>query len=469
MKPFASRNRIFGIFFFGLLITTIGSIGLVIYPVSIGNQVIFVQASEPALDTEIIVYWNKTYSAPFVEEAHSIIKHPAVGYVVAGWTNSSGAGDLDIFVMRIADDGTPIWNKTIGSVGEDKGYQIINCAAGGFAVASTFYNTSALHNNSDFLVTRIANDGTTIWNRTYSGPAQTDVVIKSDLGRSLVECPNGDLALAGTTLDVSNGCEVWLIRINSTGTRLWEQTYTNREIDRCFSPHSLVRCSDGGFAISGYTYNSTTSNDVWLIKTDSLGIHQWNKTFGDDAGYQRPEGLVQCADGGFGIIANTHTFSAGGADAWVIRTDASGNQLWNQTYGGTEEDSGGYIMEMADGGFTIGGGTHNDDLGNGDAWILRTAENGTLFWNHTVGDPYGNGMTSFVYDGNNTYTCAGSTLPFGEVFSDIWIFKCHIIIIPQITTPTSTSPTNVGSLPGWLFTINLFVFYFIIKKIRKRK
>ncbi|MHA1368015.1 MAG: hypothetical protein ACTSP5_16665, partial [Candidatus Heimdallarchaeota archaeon] len=153
----------------------------------------------------------------------------------------------------------------------------------------------------------------------------------------------------------------------------------------------------------------------------------------------------------------------------VIRTDASGNQIWNQTYGGTEEDGGGYIMEMADGGFTIGGGTHNDDLGNGDAWILRTAENGTLLWNHTVGDPYGNGMASFAYDGNNTYTCAGSTLPFGEVFSDIWIFKCHIVIIPPVITPTSTTPTSVGSLPGWIFTINLFVFYFIIKKIRKRK
>ena len=88
MKPFVSRNRILGIFFFGLLITTIGSIGLVIYPFSIGNQVIFVQASEPALDTEIVVYWNKTYSAPFVESAQSIIKHPTVGYVAAGWTNS---------------------------------------------------------------------------------------------------------------------------------------------------------------------------------------------------------------------------------------------------------------------------------------------------------------------------------------------------------------------------------------------
>ncbi|MHA1307730.1 MAG: hypothetical protein ACTSO7_04410 [Candidatus Heimdallarchaeota archaeon] len=464
----ASSNRIFGIIFFVLLVTTIGSIGLVIYPVSIGNQVAYVQAAEPTLDSEIIVLWNETYSAPFVEGAQSIIKHPVYGYVIAGWTNSSGAGDYDIFVLRIAGDGTPIWNKTIGSVGEDKGYQIINCAAGGYAIASTFYNTTALYNNSDFLVTRLANDGTTMWSRTFSGPNQTDTSIYGDLGRSILECPNGDFVIAGSSLSTPSNCDVWLCRISSSGVKLWDSMFDARDIDRCYNPYSLVRCSDGGFALACYAFNSSTSNDVWLIKTDLFGVHQWNKTFGDDSGYQRPEGLVECTDGGFAIIANTHSFGAGGADAWIIRTDASGNQLWNQTYGGVEEDGGGYIMEMVDGGFTVGGGTHNYDLGNGDAWILRTDENGTLLWNHTVGDTNGNSMTSLVYDGSNTYTCAGTTLPFGEVFSDIWVFKCHIEIIPPTTT-TPTTPTSVGSLPGWLFTINIFVVYMVFKKLRNRK
>lgn len=465
MKALFIDNRINGMLLFGILIAIISSVSLVFLPSSIENQIIFVKGD--TLNTEIIVYWNETYIAPFVDEVQSIIKHPVNGYVIAGWTNSSGAGDLDIFVMRIANDGSHIWNKTIGNVEEDKGYQIINCAAGGYAVASTFYNTTALHNNTDFLVTRLADDGTTIWSKTYSGPNQTDTSMKGDLGRSIVECPNGDFVLAGSSLSTTTNCDVWMFRITSSGVKLWDSMFDNKDIDRCYNPYSLVRCSDGGFALACYTYNSSTSNDVWLIKTDIFGVHQWNKTFGDDSGYQRPEGLVECSDGGFAIIANTHSFGAGGADAWVIRTDAFGNQLWNQTYGGTEEDGGGYIMEMADGGFTIGGGTHSYDVGNGDAWILRTDENGTLLWNHTIGDPYGNGMTSLVYDGSNTYTCAGGTLRFGEAFSDIWVFKCHIVIIPPTTTPTT--PTSVGSLSSFYLTTIIFVIYIVFHTIKRRR
>ena len=288
-----------------------------------------------------------------------------------------------------------------------------------------------------------------------------------DLGRSIVECPNGDLVLAGTTITDAGGCDVWLFRLSSIGNRIWDRTFDNRDIDRCYNPHSLVRCSDGGFAIACYTYNASTSSDVWIIRTDSFGIHLWNKTFGDDSGYQRPEGLVECADGGFGIIANTHSFGAGGADAWLIRTDALGNQLWNQTYGGTEEDSGGAILAMTDGGFTIGGGTHSFDLGNGDAWLVRTDENGTLLWNHTVGDIYGNSISSIVFEGSNTYTAAGGTIRAGDVFGDIWVFKARVIILPPPTT--TTTPTNVSTLPGYLATFSVLIIYVVLLQCKKRK
>ncbi len=101
---------------------------------------------------------------------------------------------------------------------------------------------------------------------------------------------------------------------------------------------------------------------VWLIKTNAAGFHQWNKTYGDLIGYQRPEGLVECSNQGFAIIANTQSFGARNSDAWIIRTDCFGVQLWNKTYGGIEEDGGGQIIEMADQGFTFVGGTHSYDM-----------------------------------------------------------------------------------------------------------
>jgi hypothetical protein len=412
-------------------------------------------------ETEIHVLWNKTYELPYSDTAKSIAKSNTVGYAISGFTNSSGTGDIDILFMRIAPDGTYLWNRTFGDVDDDKGYQVIACQAGGYAIASTYQNVSAAISNSDFLVTRLAENGAVLWNISYSGPAQDHVSnFIGDLGRSIVECTNGDLVCAGVSKGVDTS-DVWLFRLAPDGTLLWENTFNNRDIERCYTPDAVVQCQDGGFAVLGYTYSAATSNDVWLIKTDSNGNEIWNQTYGDDAGYQRPEGLVECSDGGFGIIANTHSFGAGGADAWLIRTDTLGNQLWNQTYGGTLEDGGGYIFEMADGGFTIAGSTHSFDVGNGDAWLVRTDSNGAILWNHTVGDPYGNGACAFVYEGNNTYTVVGSTHRVGEIFGDIWLFKAYISI-----TPTTT---ETSSLPGILMIIGFLAATVLILRIHKRK
>ncbi|MBY8994168.1 MAG: hypothetical protein KGD59_06425 [Candidatus Heimdallarchaeota archaeon] len=388
MKP---QNYFFNVLILGLFVTSLGLASTGVYSLLKTNSFANVKACDEEPYTEAIVLWNETFGGYYTESAQSIIKCPE-GYAVAGWTNSSGKGDLDILLLRIAPDGSYLWNKTFGDVGEDKGFQVINCQAGGFALASTYLNVTAPSDNQDFLVTRIAGDGTVLWNYSYSGPEQTPSYWIGDLGRSIVECPNGDLVCAGVTLTAIGNCDVWLFRLSSNGIGLWDRTFHNWDIDRCYTPHSLVQCSDNGFALACYTYNSTQSNMVWLIKTNAAGIHQWNKTYGDLIGYQRPEGLVECSDQGFAIIANTQSFGAGNSDAWIIRTDRFGVQLWNKTYGDTEEDGGGQIIEMADYGFTFVGGTHSYDIEQGDIWLVRTDVDGNVLWNHTMGDEYGNSV-----------------------------------------------------------------------------
>lgn len=400
-----------------------------------------------SLQTELIVLWNQTFGGELQDTGKSIIKCSSGGYALVGWTNSSGKGDYDIFLLRIASDGSFLWNKTFGDIEEDKGFQIINCQSGGFVIVSTFTNTTVAIANSDLLVTRLADDGTVLWNQSYIGPEQSTSHWVGDLGRSIVECTNGDLVIAGAT--IINDYDYWLLRLDSNGNKVWNRTFDNGLTERCYTPHSLVQCQDGGFAIVGYTTLNT--NHVWLLRTDPFGHELWNQTYGDDLGFQRPEGLVACADGGFGIIANTHTFGAGGSDAWVIRTDDTGNQLWNQTYGGIEDDTGSYIFTMPDNGFTIAGTTHSFDIGNGDAWLLRVDSSGNIFWNYTLGDTNGNNAAAFVYEGNDVFTVVGTTLFFEEAFSGVWVFKAKIAPISTTSPPTTTpitSPTTPALPPS---------------------
>ena len=169
--------------------------------------------------TSLNIIWNKTYGGEYVDVSQSIINCSTGGFVISGWTNSSGAGDLDIWILRIDDNGDHIWNRTFGGIEEDKGFEITEYSSGGFAVAATLTNTTALYDNNDFSVIRIADDGNLIWQKNYSGPEQTDVSIISDLGRSIVECPNGDLTLAGVTRTAIGESDCWLFRIGPNGFR----------------------------------------------------------------------------------------------------------------------------------------------------------------------------------------------------------------------------------------------------------
>lgn len=125
---------------------------------------------------------------------------------------------------------------------------------------------------------------------------------------------------------------------------------------------------------------------------------------------------------------------------------------------------------MSDGGFAVVGITHSFGVGNGDLWLLRMDRNGTLIWNHTVGDPYGNGGASFVYEGNNTFICAGSTLRIGDPFQDMWVVKVHI----NILSPTN-STANGNNLYFWIILIailavstvsGIIIWKYISKKSR---
>ena len=119
---------------------------------------------------------------------------------------------------------------------------------------------------------------------------------------------------------------------------------------------------------------------------------------------------------------------------------------------------------MTDEGFSFCGGTQSYDIGQGDAWLVRTDINGTITWNHTIGDTFGNTAVAFVYEGNETYTIAGKTLRQGESYEDIWIFKLQVLMI----TPT-INPTEPNSYPAIIFATSAMLLTVFIRFLIKNK
>lgn len=181
--------------------------------------------------------------------------------------------------------------------------------------------------------------------------------------------------------------------------------------------------SDSSLIIIGTTDQTGNGmNDIWLIKTDENGNMLWDKTFG---GNQNDFSIMgqQTADGGFIIAGTTESFGNGMRDFWLIKTDADGNEEWNQTYGTAENDRTQYVEQTSDGGYVVTGGTGNFENNNQDVWLIKTDENGNLEWQQTYGGN-GNEKTYTVHqetDGN--YILAGLTSSYGNGMYDAYLIK----------------------------------------------
>jgi parallel beta-helix repeat protein len=210
------------------------------------------------------------------------------------------------------------------------------------------------------------------WNKTYGGTFE-------DIGSSVVQTVDGGYAIAGTTHPYGAGSnDFWLVKTDSTGNHLWNKTYGGTDSDYA---QSVVETSDGGYAIAGHTDSFGAGNsDFWLVKTDGSGNPLWNKTYG---GARRDVALsgVQTVDGGYALAGWANSGDAGGFEAHLVKTDASGNMQWNKTCGGTSSDGGSSVVQTVDGGYAIAGTTNSYGSGYWDFWLVKIgkAKWGTIY------------------------------------------------------------------------------------------
>ncbi len=380
--------------------------------------------SDTGIQSNLSVYWNQTFGGTNGEDiGRSMVRCSSGGYLIAGWTNTSGAGDFDAILMKVFNNGTQDWNHTYGGTDEDFAYQVTECSGGGLAV---FGDTKSFGpGGRELWLVRTDDSGNHLWNVTHGK------VSGEDLGRSFVECDSGGFALCGVTINQSS--DVWLIRTNPAGVHLWNKTYGGIEVDRCFQSHSIVECAGGGFCIAGYTISyGAGESDVYLIRTDAFGNMLWNKTYGGIY-LDRPQALIECSSGGFLITANSMSYADGGA--WMIRTDAFGEVLWNRTFNNTELGGAKFAVETPNRSFLIAGGSSEEGAGQGDGALILVDPQGNYVWGCMYGSATGDGVNSFVDLGNGDYTWVGYTHNWGTNDQDIWIVNFHVQLIPPGDTP----------------------------------
>jgi hypothetical protein len=200
---------------------------------------------------------------------------------------------------------------------------------------------------------------------------------------------------------------------------MWNQTYGSSEEDVA---NSLVQTSDGGFVVAGYTKAFDIDGDAWLVKTDASGNVEWNRTYGEED-WDRINSLVKTSDGGYALAGYTYSFSAGFGDFWLIKTDSSGNMEWNKIFGEYDLDRANSLVETSDGGFALAGYTNSFGAGHYDFWLIKTDSSGNLEWNQTYGGVDQDIAWSLIQTSDGGFVLAGETLSFGAGDHDFWLVK----------------------------------------------
>ncbi|MDH5770169.1 MAG: hypothetical protein OEZ25_02620, partial [Candidatus Bathyarchaeota archaeon] len=264
--------------------------------------------------------WSKTYGGTNDEWAYSVVQSNDGGYAVAGYTLSYGAGGCDMWLVKTDATGNMQWSRAYGGTNDERAYSVVRTVDGGYALAGQTYSYGA--GGSDFWLVKTDSNGNMQWSRTYGGTGP-------DYVRSVVQTVDGGYALAGSTLSFGLGAaDIYLVKTDSSGNMQWNKRYGGDYWDRAYS---VVQTGDGGYALAGYTESyGAGSDDFWLVKTDSSGNMQWSKTYGGTNG-DSAYSLVQTGDGGYALAGQTYSYGTGNGDAWLVKTDASGNMQWSQT------------------------------------------------------------------------------------------------------------------------------------------
>jgi len=185
----------------------------------------------------------------------------------------------------------------------------------------------------------------------------------------------------------------------------WNQTYGANKWDEC---SAIELTTDGGYIFAG-TKNANgydNGGDCWLVKTDSNGNLAWENTYGGSSSETGTD-LCKTSDGGYALTGYTRSFGAGGADIYVIKTNATGHEQWNTTFGGTQDDYGLAIQPCGDEGFIIAGATLS--FGSREAWLIKTNATGTMQWQNRFcsDNPPGGYFMSVLRTAEDDYVAAG--------------------------------------------------------------
>ena len=272
-------------------------------------------------------------------------------------------------------------------------------------------------------ISSVSTFGYAQWARTYGERG-------SDWARSIQQTRDGGFIAAGSTnsFGAEGWGDWWILKLDSTGAIEWQKTFVGSGADYAYF---IQQTFDEGFVVigdSGTSFGEGLGN-FWVLKLDSAGDIEWQKVFGGN-GWDRARFIQQTIDGGYIIAAVTNkTGNLGNDDAWILKLSSDGAIEWQRTYRGKNDDNTVSIQQTLDGGYIVAGSTSSFGAGEDDFWVLKLDFTGSIEWQKTYGGSGWDFAQSIQQTLDGGYVVAGATSSFieapqiGEKPTDFWVLK----------------------------------------------
>ena len=274
------------------------------------------------------------------------------------------------------------------------------------------------------------------WQNTYGGSSW-------DIPWAIMQTPSDSgYIVAGVTestdgdiLENAGIYDYWVVKLDSLGEIIWQKTYGGSSIDEC---EDIISTGDGGYLLVGYTYSddgdisySHGSVDYWIIKINSSGELEWEKTYGGSKG-DFGQKAIMLPSGNFVIIGNSQSSDGDISmhhegfdtpeDIWIIEINSFGDLIWEHSYGSSNVENARDIILDMDAmvvtGYTYGGSDGDIESSDGasDYWVFKINLFGDIIWESTFGgDDYDYGASIGQLQNGEYIVCGTTSSTDGDI------------------------------------------------------
>ena len=313
--------------------------------------------------------WSQTFGGDNLDDGFVVKQTNDGGYIITGGTESyvsNITGDhSNIYLIKTDENGETQWIESIGGEGRDVGYSIEQTSDQGYIITGQS-NIDGSGTHDDVYLVKTDEYGQVQWEERFGW-------FGMDIGFSVQQTTDEGFIITGYT-SVNESPDVYIIKTNEYGQELWSHVYDGLGYSNF--GHQILQTNDGGYIVLGVDHVPGQNEDLmYLIKIDEDGLEEWSQVIYEmtfsGSGFLGGGGIQQTNDGGYILVGTTELEDGGNRDVVVVKTNEFGVKLWDQTFGGIENDYGQFIIQNQDGEYVFIGTTNSFDVLNSGIYLTK--------------------------------------------------------------------------------------------------